>query len=199
MLNIPDGMNEQDVWDTIERVVNSLAPQFVFGCYDIEDIRQEGRLFAIQLLEDNAFDNERGKLHSLLNTHVKNRLLNLRRDKYTRHQSPCGSCEHFEGCVGELRHNCQKYQRWERRNASKRSIMQGEELPYGGGCDDVVDMVEEVTRNEIVQKIDRELPSSMRVDYRKLVEGDKLPPRRLKRLLATLHEITQEYHGEQSE
>jgi len=40
-MNLPRGYTEQQVLEAIEVVVNSLAPSFVFGFYDLEDVRQE--------------------------------------------------------------------------------------------------------------------------------------------------------------
>lgn len=72
--------------EIIDYVVNTLIGGFVFGSYTIEDIKQEARCFALQGL--SKFDPTKKtegtleeKLRSFLFTHIRNRLMNLKRDK----------------------------------------------------------------------------------------------------------------------
>jgi len=49
------GLNEEpfpdfsdEVLETIEKVVNNVASKYKFGYFDLDDIKQEGRVFAMK-------------------------------------------------------------------------------------------------------------------------------------------------------
>ena len=70
-------MTEQEVVDTINKVVSRYAHRFRFGYYDADDIKQEAFIIAMEALD--RYDND-GPLESFLAVHVKNRLSNFKRD-----------------------------------------------------------------------------------------------------------------------
>src|SRR5947208_703774 len=88
-MHLPPNKTEAQVVEAIEKAVGMLAPSFAFGIYDVEDIRQEARIFAIEALP--RYDGVR-PLENFLYSHVKNRLINLRRDKFRRADAPCKAC-----------------------------------------------------------------------------------------------------------
>jgi hypothetical protein len=57
-VKIPPGKTEEEVLKAIEKAVNILAPSFVFGPYDIDDIKQQGFEFALEVLEKEKYDPE---------------------------------------------------------------------------------------------------------------------------------------------
>jgi len=71
---------DNNVMEIIESIINMIAPSFTFSYYDVDDIKQEARIFALEALK--RFDPEKGELRTFLLTHIKNRLINLRRDNY---------------------------------------------------------------------------------------------------------------------
>ena len=89
-MKIPEGMTEEDVLSSIDRVANGLAYKYKFGYYGVDDMKQEARLLAIEGLE--RYDSSRGKLETFLWTHVSNRLFNIKRNKYSRPDKPCFDC-----------------------------------------------------------------------------------------------------------
>ena len=49
---IPQGMTEEQVLQIINNITNRLAGKFKFGYHEIEDMKQQARLFAWQGLEN---------------------------------------------------------------------------------------------------------------------------------------------------
>lgn len=73
-------VREEDL-EVINKVVNRLSPSHVFPNYSIEDIKQEAYIMCLQALP--KWDGVR-PLENFLARHVRNRLNNLKRDKYYR-------------------------------------------------------------------------------------------------------------------
>ena len=122
-------MTEEEIVQIINRVVAALAYNFKFGYYDYEDMKQEGFVFAIEALP--RYNPDIGPLENFLRSHVRNRFLNLQRDKLSRFQSPCSSCPFFDP-NREVRENqcaafedkmeCEKWGGWINRNAAKKNL-----------------------------------------------------------------------------
>lgn len=159
---------EQDVLGTIDGVINLLAPGFVFGYFDIEDIKQEARIDALKALA--KYDSSR-PLENFLYTHVKNRLINLKRDRFHRNDPPCMVCHQKEGPTehpdGKI---CQKYKVWKKRNSTKSNLMKPVDIekveePIERGA------TEQVELNELLQRIDDKLPIELRSAYLQMRAG----------------------------
>lgn len=75
---VPTGIPMEQILDTIERVVGPLGNKLKFGSYDSEEIKQEGRAIAWKAIVDTY---EEGRpLENFLRVHVRNRLLNFKRN-----------------------------------------------------------------------------------------------------------------------
>ena len=75
-------MNEEQVLTAIENVVNALARNFRFGYFDTDDMKQQGRMYALEGIP--KYNPEVGPLENFLRTHIRNRFINLKRNKLTR-------------------------------------------------------------------------------------------------------------------
>jgi DNA-directed RNA polymerase specialized sigma24 family protein len=201
-MKIPEGMTEGEVLATIDRVVNVLAPTFKFGFYDAEDIAQEGRLIALDRLEH--YDPSRGcSLYSFLHTCVRNRLINLKRDKLSRNISPCASCDCFDdkSCIDFDDHTeCERWKKWYAINTSKRNLVE----PFDASdirnetemAEDSQDFVDALTKKDIVVLIDRYLPVALRGDYLRWKEGSKLPKHRKIKVIEEITNIVKQHYTE---
>lgn len=78
-MNLPDGMIEQDVLDTIELVVSRIAPRYTFNGYEVDDIKQEAFIICMDAL--SRYDGRR-PLENFLSVNLSNRLKNFIRDNY---------------------------------------------------------------------------------------------------------------------
>ena len=90
---IPNGMTEKQVIQIINNIANRLAGKFKFGYHDLEDMKQQARLFAWEGMEN--YDGIR-PLENFLWTHVRNRLYNFKRNNFGRPDKPCDSCPFFD-------------------------------------------------------------------------------------------------------
>lgn len=189
---LPSGITEEYFISTVKDITDKIAEKFSFGYYDANDIAQESYIEAMNAI--SRFDPSRGSLASFLSTHLRNRLINLRRNKLTRIQSPCLTCQHCDSDEEKL--NCPKYIRWKKRNDAKRSLMEseyndGEDFSYDDSvstCDD-----DSLFIKEMRTIIDRELPVEYRADYCRYITGDKIPKKKLDKMLYIVREILEKY------
>lgn len=76
-------MNQEQML-IITKVIDRMAPKYTFGFYELEDIKQESYIICINALEN--YDNNR-PLENFLAKHLSNRLKDLKRNKYFRHNT----------------------------------------------------------------------------------------------------------------
>lgn len=207
--------SNDEVLAIIDDVVKTLAPNFAFGYYDADDIAQEGRMWALKAIDEGKYDESR-PLRNFLCVFLKNRMINIKRDKYFRHTPPCYQCPLYDPkmtcttnqCKGfEDKMECERYNLWTNLNTSKKNLVDPIDI-------DGVDMerentmvgksyyVEQQTRTEMEEYIDRYLPISMRADYLKLLSNQgvkqsqqiKIPKERVKEIQVTVSGILDSYY-----
>jgi len=171
-MNLPDGITEEQFIDMVNNIANKLANKFKFGYYGIEDIKQECFIQAMDAL--NRYDSSR-PLSNFLWSHIKNRLCNLKRDKYFRLEKPCDKCPlnayiaKDNSCkLYENKMDCSLYNVWSTKNSSKQNIMN----PIGISCindtneENIVKKNDEffnkIAAKEIIEIIDKNISISMR-------------------------------------
>jgi len=175
----PSGaLEESTLVSTIDKIVNRLAAKFRFGYHDIEDIKQQGRYFALEAI--NKWDKKR-PLDNFLYTHVRNRLINYKRDNFSRYDKPCLTCPfydpHRERSSNECsefpdRNDCDKWRKWERRNTSKKNIMRPSAMKYEPIIfDDLED-------NELLNIIKDNISLDLRSDLFRMLDGVTLSKQR---------------------
>jgi len=193
-MNLPSGIQEAEFLQVMGVITSTVKESYSFGYYGADDISQECYVFALEALPKYNLD--RGSLFTFLNTHIKNRLLNLRRNKLIRPQLPCLDCQ---VCFSEEeRLRCPKYIKWKKRNDIKRSLMESSELndfDVGGNNPDISSFL---LNTELMCLIDKHLPINLRTDYRRFLEGSKLSKKKRTRLLDTISGILEDnqYGGE---
>lgn len=166
--------------ETLDRVVRILAPSFTFGFYDLDDVMQEARIMGLECIE--RYDEKR-PLENFLYTHIRNRLLNLQRDKLRRNDPPCLPCHMGTPCVPHG--YCEAYARWLARNNAKTNLMR----PLGMDALPERAEPEHEDHTELWALIDAELPVHLRADYLMLKAGVSLPKSRRDTLLRVLRDI----------
>jgi DNA-directed RNA polymerase specialized sigma24 family protein len=178
---VPTNHTESEVLVIIDEVVNRLAPGFTFGYFDEDDLKQEGRIIAMEALP--RYDSSRGaSLRTFLHNHVRNRYINLKRNKYMR-PAP-------KNMTG------QQLDDWKRRNGGKRSLIDTLDIsddrnePPTFESDSFINGLQ---NKELLRIIDIHLPVEYRGDYRCFVEDVKLSKSRKIRLLEILKEIINEH------
>jgi DNA-directed RNA polymerase specialized sigma24 family protein len=199
MRTIP-GMSEAQVVEAIYRVVDLLAKKFRFGYFDVEDMKQEGVVFALRVLEKDKYDPSR-PLENFLYRHLRNRFINYKRDKFIRNETPCKKCPFFDpkfkkstnACsVFEDKLECQKLKEWRLRNAAKQSLMQPT-----GEADSPEPAAPCRSRNsefdELKLYINENLPMDVRTDYLRMIEGLSLPKSRRDKVRDAILEVYKDY------
>lgn len=194
---VPNGFSEAEVLQTIEDVVAKLAGPFKFGFHDTDDMKQEGRIMALEALP--RFDASLGTLRTFLTNHVRNRFINMQRDKLERRQPPCSSCpfyiKKFDKCGAfATKDECEKWTAWKTRNLHKRNLMEGYNPNSvsensGDTAPPAINFIDDISNKEIVEYIDKEMPIAMRADYLRLINGVKLPKNRRDKILEVVKEI----------
>lgn len=172
---VPDGHTEQEILAAIEKSVRILAPSFVFGYYSVDDIEQQARLFGLQAVE--GWDTSR-PFANFAYTHIRNRLINFRRDKLRRNDPPCRKCHAGQYCTSEGA--CRHYREWAARNNTKANLMRpldlqrvADERESRTRCESEAEQGVELA--ELLGRIDAELPVELRSAYLRMREGLSVP------------------------
>jgi len=205
----PKGMTEEEVVEIVNGILQTLSHSFKFGYYSFEDMRQQGWVYAIEALP--KYNPDIAPLENFLRSHIRNRFLNLKRDKLSRHTSPCPSCPFYDPDC-KVRENkcsafadkmeCDKWSGWETRNASKKNLVQPldisnirDEHEKNMKLNDTT--IQKSINTELISIIDKNLPVSMRSDFKKMLEGIHVAKPKRQKIEDCIKEILQEnYDGE---
>lgn len=202
-MRLPEGVTERYFLEATERVLSLLASKFRFGYHELDDIKQQGMLFAIKVMAANKYDVSR-PLENFLYTHLRNQFINYKRDNYIRNEPPCLGCIFYDPkrtksadqCAAfASKTECTKLIEWNRRNATKRNIMQPIDFDSVMECgltrkhDDVL---LEMESEELERRIDDELPLDMRADYLRLRAGEPVSKARKLTIRNAIAEILAE-------
>lgn len=172
-------MTESEVLSVIDDVVINLSSTFHFGCFEREDLQQEGRILAVKALP--KWDVKRGaSLRTFLYQAVKRGFINFKRDNYQR-PIPKDIPE-------------DKLERLLKRNDAKRSLMETAEPSDDDGKS--FESADTIQQRELFSLIDRQLPVELRSDYRCILEDVKIPKHRRDRVILALKEILNEREEE---
>jgi len=178
------GIDEKNFLNIIDIITKKLAYKFKFGYHDIEDMRQQIIIFAMEGLKN--YDHER-PLENFLWTHVRNRLFNYKRDNYQRPNKPCLTCPLYDAYLqqsssGCLKYNnkneCDLYNKWSNRNNSKKNLMHlttiEEIKDYSSIFYSSKSDTTNIDTNEILENIETKLNGELREIYLKLKSGCKV-------------------------
>ena len=196
-MTIPSNMTEEQVLQTINNIANRLAAKFKFGYHELEDMRQQARLFAWEGLKN--YDGVR-PLENFLWTHVRNRLYNFKRNNFGRPDKPCDICPFYDrnfinfkgyGCKAYDNHEeCDLYMGWVNRNAAKRNIMNTAKLELDVQAENSVEEI--FDRKYIYELVDSALPVQYREDWIRLTNNLKLPKARKEIIVEVVLNILKE-------
>jgi DNA-directed RNA polymerase specialized sigma24 family protein len=182
-MRVPDGLTEAEIIAAIDRAVRLLAPSFAFGYYDIEDMMQEGYIHALQVLEKDVYDTSR-PLDNFIYTHIRNRFINMHRDKLRRTDAPCATCHGGEPCTSGS--YCQRYSAWLKRNRAKASLMKPGALVEDGKLS-----LHEIESDnaDLFNLIDEKLDVSLRATYLQMRCGVSVTKAQREAVLNAIKEI----------
>jgi DNA-directed RNA polymerase specialized sigma24 family protein len=192
-------ITEQELLQTIEIISKKLAYKFKFGYHELEDMKQQISIFALEGLKN--YDYKR-PLENFLWTHVRNRLFNYKRDNYQRPDKPCLTCPLYDSQLQYSTSGCKKYNdklccdlynSWYHRNNSKKNLM------HLNNLEDIQEIFpqkhnnpEKVSNNEIIDIIESKLNGEYRKLYLKYKNGTKISKSDLSKLVAKIQEVLDE-------
>lgn len=157
-------MTQEEQLKIIRKIAKTLAPKYVFDCYDKDDIEQEAVLIGIEGL--SRWDSDR-PLENFLYTHINNRLKNFKRDNYCR-----------LGETGEP----------ERVQQSKKNILDAGALNESSvHVENDLDLL--LDRKELIYKIENNLEAKYRKDFLRLISGSRISPKKKQELLSIIKDI----------
>ena len=174
------GITEEDFVEVTKKITQKLSYKFKFGYHEVEDMRQQATIFALEALE--RYDNAR-PLENFLWTHVRNRLFNYKRDNYQRPDKPCLSCPLYDpkfncslsGCKDfSNKSDCDLYRQWEERNNRKKNLVQMSGQMHEETVKDDKDFLDGISNQEIMELLDTKLSYQYREIYLKIKNGEKV-------------------------
>ncbi len=197
-MKLPHNLTEKEFLETLDKIIYHLG-HTPFGTHDMADLQQQAYLFACQAV--HHWDGQR-PLENFLRVHIRNRLINFKRDELMLIQSPCLKCPMYDplykisdnqcGAFANKEH-CSLYARWINRANSKQNVLnpidiEGVEVPEQKEPD--------IDIKDLEAMIDMELPITLRADYLKMRADIKIPEARQQKVKAAVLEIIQKYRKE---
>lgn len=184
--NNPNPVSEEEFLKVLDKISKKLVYKFKFGYHDVEDMKQQAAIFALEGLE--KYDHTR-PLENFLWTHVRNRLFNYKRNNYQRPDKPCLTCPLYDPdnkkstsqCLEYSdKQNCELYRSWIDRNTNKKNIMKPSYIDYD--ITNNFDLGDDIANKEIVDFLDANINSEFRETYLRLKHGEKIPKQKLLKL-----------------
>lgn len=154
-----------DQQQTILKVIDRIAPRYVFGYYELDDIKQEAYIICLDAI--SKYDKKR-PFENFISKHLSNRLKTLVRDKYYR--SKTSSEKH-----GQL-------------NQSKKNLMDLK-ASENHQADKPEDPLEKLATKEAMGLIMEKLSPSMRNNFFRIANGVSVQSAKKKALFSKIKEI----------
>tara|TARA_B100002052_G_C15868121_1_gene593314 strand:+ start:758 stop:1255 length:498 start_codon:yes stop_codon:yes gene_type:complete len=151
--------------ETILKVIDRIAPRYVFGYYELDDIKQESYIICCEALE--KYDESR-PFENFISKHLSNRLKTLIRDKYCRSST--------------------RSEKHEELNNSKKNLM---DLKSYGSPNVYYenDLIDQLSTSEALEQIMDELSPSMRNNFHRLANGVAISSSKKQALFERVKEI----------
>jgi DNA-directed RNA polymerase specialized sigma24 family protein len=189
-------VSEEEFLNVIEIITKKLAYKFKFGYHNYDDMKQQISIFALEGLK--KYDHKR-PLENFLWTHVRNRLVNYKRDNYQRPDKPCLSCPLYvkSSCTKfSNKNDCDLYAKWSSRNNVKKNLMHLTTIDEIKDYSNVFnnDDTNNVENNELLQLVEQHLTGDDRVTYLKMKNNVKVSRSEVSKLSQTLKQIITD-HG----
>jgi len=170
----------------IEKISKRFSKKFRFGYHDTEDIEQQAALYALEGIK--AYLPEKGDLENFLCVHVRNRLMNFKRDNYFRLDAPCTGCPFNKNdvCTAfEDKMDCELFAAWLRKREVRKNLMNPAESYYESGSH----APNEIDRRETLSKINSRLDPLLRADFLRILDGVAVPKHRKNKVRQAVQEI----------
>ena len=176
-------MTEEEVVRVMMTVVDRIAHKYRFGYYDVEDIKQEAYIIAMEAME--RYDESR-PLENFVAVHISNRLKNFKRDNFCRpdYIPPSGKA------VND--------------NDTKMFLMEPLDIAnirdeHERNMRDDDSTHDRAIRKEIMEIVDVRLDMSLRSDYLRILHDVYVPKPRREQIYAAIVDILNDHRAKGSE
>ncbi len=184
---------EQRLTEIVTEVCHKISRRFKIGYYTPEDLYQLAWEEALEALAKTKY-NQVTALEKFLYSHIRNRFVNLYRDKVFRAEAPCNTCPLRDLSLPSQcrafddKLECDKYAAWKYRNNAKQNLMN---LSYSiMDADSPVDNAyAEVDYKDYMNAIAERLPPEMVDEYYALCAGETISPDRIDLVRSYVSEI----------
>lgn len=150
-------MINQTNLEIVQKVSNKVAKKYVFGYYDLDDIKQEAMLIGIDAVE-NIWDGVR-PLENFLSVHIPNRLKNFKRKNYCRLDIPATNSKRVAS------------------NESKKNLMEPMEL-FDFDLISEKNALDAMSNKELFESMTQNMGRFIRADYIRLINNVRIPKKR---------------------
>jgi hypothetical protein len=194
-------IKEEDFLQALENISKKLIYKFKFGYHEIDDMKQQAAIFALEGLEN--YDNKR-PLENFLWTHVRNRLFNFKRDNYYRPDNICNSCPFFDPKYKKSSNQCSKfsnkedcsmYSSWMERNTTKKNLMQPVDIDNTDYKSEN-SLLDNISNNELIKIIEDKIHTKYREIYLKIKGGVKVCKNDIIQLQKHIQFLLKDYNHE---
>lgn len=186
-------VSEEDFLIVLDNITKRLVHKFRFGYHDIDDMKQQAAIFALEGLK--KYDNSR-PLENFLWTHVRNRLFNYKRNNYQRPDKPCLNCPlydpNYKSSINQCskyknKQNCELYASWSNRNENKKNIMKPGYIEYD--IEQLHNLDSFIQNKEIIEFLDENIHAEYRENYLRLKHGEKITKNKIIKLQKHIQEL----------
>lgn len=155
--------------ETIQKVVNRCCSKYVFGYYDIEDIKQEAFIMALKVMEE-YWDGIR-PLENFLAVVLPNKLKNFKRKEYFRLDVSEDNKKRAD------------------RNRTKRNLMEPTEL-FDFDLTSHKSTLDVIADGEIIKLVYKAMPTFIKADFKRLLNDVKINKKRV----TDVHNFIREFY-----
>lgn len=159
---VPSGMNAEQVIRQINKVVDRIAPKYVFYGYEVEDLKQESFIICMEALP--RYDAAR-PLENFLSVHLSNRLKNFVRDNHFSNAEDIDKVRVMKPAQLDHEHSLV--------DGEQRFAIRDEQIDY----------------RDMLKIIDRKLPAQYRLDYLKMQNDVYVSRQRKEEITVVIYEI----------
>lgn len=188
-------ITEDQFIQAVNNISKKLIYKFKFGYHDIDDMKQQAMIFALEGLQN--YDSDR-PLENFLWTHIRNRLFNFKRDNYFRPNNICLDCPFFDPnfklsnnqCSKFVnKYDCEIYNDNDNRNSVKKNIMHPTNIDNALDTHDQNNFFELISNKELINLIEEKIETKYRELYLKVKGSIKISKQEMAKLKDHLLEI----------
>lgn len=183
-MRLPSFLTEEQFLTAFDNVIVKLVSKFTFNMFDRDDIKQEAFIIASEGVF--SYNPSFGvPLENFLYTHLRNRLINFKRDNYLRRETSCQECK-------TLQKLCSRCSQREALNSVKKSILEPANIDSMAHPTYEIDLSDGIDSNALLAEVFLQMPASMVEDFYKVRDGVRINTNKKRRIIELIKRIAEE-------